>query len=55
MSDWMKLLLRFGFVPSENREELMADPDVKLVPGVCEKIVIPWIESQLVTLLYFEK
>ncbi|XP_055308358.1 PAX3- and PAX7-binding protein 1 [Sitodiplosis mosellana] len=40
---WFEIIMRYGFIPSETEIRLFDDPDIRLVPTLMEKIVLPKI------------
>lgn len=41
--DWYNVTMQYGFNETETEEQLLDDPDVRLVPTVIEKIILPKI------------
>lgn len=39
--DWYAMAMKYGWNDNETEESLMDDPDVKLVPVIIEKIILP--------------
>lgn len=45
--DWYALAMKYGWDDGETEELLMDDPDVKLVPVIVEKIILPKVTGRL--------
>lgn len=41
--EWFETVMRYGFKSTETENQLMDDPDIRLVPSLMEKIVLPKI------------
>lgn len=41
--EWYEIVMRYGFKPTETEAQLIDDPDIRLVPSLMEKIVLPRI------------
>lgn len=39
--DWYSMVMKYGWNDKETEESLMDDPDVRLVPVIVEKIILP--------------
>lgn len=44
---WFSTIMKYGYVSSETEESLLNDPDVKFVPSVVEKIILPKITEHI--------
>lgn len=41
-TEWFETIIKYGLKPSENAEKTLADdPDIRLIPALIEKFVIP--------------
>lgn len=45
--EWYECVMKYGFKPGETEEQLIDDPDIRLVPSLMEKIVLPKITGKL--------
>lgn len=43
---WFDNLLFYGLEPNETEDNLRNDPDLKLIPLVIEKVVLPKLNSK---------
>lgn len=41
--EWYETAMKYGFKPNEIETQLLDDPDIRLVPSLMEKIVLPKI------------
>lgn len=41
--EWYETVMKYGFKPNETETQIMDDPDIRLVPSLMEKIVLPKI------------
>lgn len=41
--EWFETVMKYGFKSTETENQLMDDPDIRLVPTLLEKIVLPKI------------
>lgn len=44
---WFSTIMKYGYVSGETEESLLNDPDVKFVPSVVEKIILPKIMEHI--------
>lgn len=44
--DWYGMTMKYGWMENETEESLMDDPDVKLVPVIIEKIILPKVTGK---------
>lgn len=44
--EWYETAMKYGFKPTETEAQLLDDPDVRLVPSLIEKIVLPKLTGQ---------
>lgn len=44
--DWYAMTMKYGWHENETEESLMDDPDVKLVPVIVEKIILPKVTGR---------
>lgn len=45
--EWYEAVMKYGFKSNETEAQLMDDPDIRLVPTLMEKIVLPKITGDL--------
>lgn len=43
---WYEIVMKYGFKPTETETQLLDDPDIRLVPSLMEKIVLPKITGR---------
>lgn len=41
--EWYETMMKYGFKPDETEAQLADDPDIRLVPSIMEKIILPKI------------
>lgn len=41
--DWYGMTMKYGWTAEESEESLTTDPDVRLIPVLIEKIILPKI------------
>lgn len=51
--EWYETVMRYGFKPDETEAQLLDDPDIRLVPTLIEKIVLPKITGDLLFQYHF--
>lgn len=51
--EWYETVMRYGFKPDETEAQLLDDPDIRLVPTLIEKIVLPKITGDLIFQFFF--
>lgn len=39
--EWYETVMKYGFKPGETEDQLMNDPDIRFVPTLMEKIILP--------------
>lgn len=44
--EWYETIMRYGFKPDETEAQLADDPDIRLVPSIMEKIILPKITGK---------
>lgn len=49
--DWYAMTMKYGWVADETEESLSSDPDVRLIPVLIEKIILPKITGNFNLLL----
>lgn len=45
--EWYEAVIKYGFKPNETEAQLLNDPDVRLVPTLMEKIILPKITGTI--------
>lgn len=41
--EWYETMMKYGLKPGETEAQLIDDPDIRLVPTLMEKIILPKI------------
>lgn len=41
--EWYETIMKYGYKPTETEAELIDDPDIRLIPTLIEKIILPKI------------
>lgn len=41
--EWYETMMKYGLRPGETEAQLIDDPDIRLVPTLMEKIILPKI------------
>lgn len=45
--EWFETVMKYGFKSNETEAKLMDDPDIRFVPTLMEKIVLPKITGMV--------
>lgn len=51
--EWYNTCMRYSFNEDDTEDQLINDPDVRLIPTLIEKIILPKITGELESLIKF--
>lgn len=52
--DWYNVTMKYAYSPDETEETLSNDPDIRLIPALVEKIILPKLTGMEFNRIFFE-